>query len=263
VLTSADALDADFVAAGAAIPAQQPNLTDSATLTRTKIGVLAFATDELMQTWQPGTLSQLDNILQTAIRRGADRAVLDPDRTAISDERPASLLNGAAPLGSLNSDAAGALSDFEALIGAHIDAGSDLDRLLICLHPKTALRLCTMTNSNGDAAFPNLTPMGGSIFGVQVATTISAIRSGSPNEYVVAAIDGARVLLADDSEATLTVSKWATVEMSSTPTQSSTTPTPSEQVSMFQTDSVCIKLARTINFQACDSSAASWMTSTF
>ena len=158
---------------------------------------------------------------------------------------------------------AGALTDFQALLGALVDNRSDLQNALIVLHLRTALALSVL-QSSGQYTFPLLTPVGGFVLGVPVATTVSAVHSGSPTERLCVVLDGARILIADDAEIELNASRATALEMVDNPTMDATGATqPVNVVSMFQTDSVAVKARRGVNFQRAHSSAVAWMTSTF
>jgi hypothetical protein len=56
------------------------------------------------------------------------------------------------------------------------------------------------------------------------------------------------IYLADDGEISIDASREASLEMSTTPAHDSITPTPTQLVSMFQTNSVAIRAERTINW---------------
>jgi HK97 family phage major capsid protein len=262
-ILSADAVTADFVAAGAAIPAGQGSLSATATLDVLKLGIIAITTEDLLLTWPPGAQQQLENILRTAIVRGMDRVFMS-EVAAVAAERPAGVLAGVAPLTSMTNSAASATSAVETILQAQVSAGSDLTRVLIAMHPATALTMALMKNSNGDAAFPALTATGGSIVGIPVATSVACVRAGSPSEKLIAAIDGAKVCVADDGEATVDASRVTSVAMSSVPSSQSTATSVGEaSVSMFQVHSAAVKLTRAINWQKASTDAVSWATSTF
>ena len=59
----------------------------------------------------------------------------------------------------------------------------------------------------------------------------------------------AKTFLADDGGVAVDMSREASLEMQSAPTHDSTTPTPVELVSMFQTNSVAIRAERWINWK--------------
>jgi hypothetical protein len=262
-ILAGDSFSADFAAQGVAIPVGAGNLSDTATLDILKIAIIAVVTEELVQIWAPGAQQQLENILRTAVVRGTDAAFVS-EAAAVAGERPAGVLNSVAPLGDFTNTAAGALADIETLLAAHVDAGSDLTRCLIAMHPRTALTLSLMQNSNGNATFPALTAIGGSIAGVPVATSVGCVRAGSPDEKIVAAVDGGKICVADDGAATISASRGTSIAMDSAPSNRSTNPATGENVtSMFQTHSSAVKLTRAINWQRASTDAVSWMTSAF
>ena len=239
-------------------PVDSSSLANPAKLDRLPIGCIVVFTRELFEVWAPGTEQNILRVLERAIARGVDAAALDPDSGAVAGERPASLLNGIAPLGSLTNTATGALSDIEDLLGAHIDADSDGERIVLAMHPSTCLALSVLESTNGNKTFPQLGAFGGSILDVPVLTSVSCVRSGSPTEKIVAALDGNKILLADDDGLEVDTNTVATFEMSD-----ATDGTAPNMISMFQTHSLGLKAVRTLNFGLAAASGASWMTSLF
>ena len=257
------AASAVFVKPGGAIPARKLGLDDTATLERFKLGTIIAFTSESFVSWSPAIQQNLNDRLGLAVARGLDQGFVDPDSAGAADETPASVLNGVSPLGDFTNTAAGAIADVATLLAAHVDAGSDLDRVLLCMHPSTALALSLM-QSSGNYTFPDLTAVGGSIVGVPVATSVACQRSGSPSEKIVAALDGAKILSADDGGVEVTASDVAAFELLDNPTNLSTgATTPTNVVSMMQTNSTAIKVVRFVNFRRAVASGVSWMTSNF
>lgn len=249
---------------GHTIPVGALSLTATSALDRLGIGAIAVFTSELFRVWRPGSAENINAVLARAVARGMDAAALDPDSSAVTGERPASLLNGVSPLGLFGATAATSLASFGTLLDAMVDAESDGERVVFVMHPSTALQLSLLTNSNGDATYPNLGPWGGSVLGVQVYTTVSAQRSGSPTEKIVGCLDGARIAMADDGEVSFDVSGVAAIQMDSAPTMDATgTPTATNVTSMFQTDSIAVKAVRYANFARAHSSAVAWMTAAY
>lgn len=249
---------------GHTIPVGALSLTATSALDRLGIGAIAVFTSELFRVWRPGSAENINAVLARAVARGMDAAALDPDSSAVTGERPGSLLNGVSPLGLFGATAATSLTSFGTLLDAMIDAESDGERVVFAMHPSTALALSLLVNSNGDATYPNLGPWGGSVLGVPVYTTVSAQRSGSPTEKLVACLDGARIAMADDGEVTFDVSGVAAIQMDSAPTMDATgTPTATNVTSMFQTDSIAVKAIRYANFARAHSSAVAWMTAAY
>lgn len=80
------------------------------------------------------------------------------------------------------------------------------------MHPSTCLTLSMLQGSNANAVFPQLAATGGAIVGIPVFVTASAQRSGSPPEKLVVAVDGAKVVYADDGGGNVAASNVATLQ---------------------------------------------------
>lgn len=252
---------ATFVPSGGPIFVQALSITDTALLDLLKLATICVFTRESVQTWGPAVQANIEDRLGLALIRGDDSAFLDPDKAAVAGERPASILNGVSPLGDLTNTAAGALADIETMLAAHVDAGSDLDRVLIACHPRTCLALSLLQTSGGNAAFPALGATGGSILGVPVVTSVGCVRSGSPTERIIAALDGGKIVVADDGAIDLAASAVTSLQMDDAASQSAHTGTATSVTSMYQTESVALRARRYANWQRADASAVSWMTS--
>jgi hypothetical protein len=260
-IVDASAGTASFVAGGGAIPVQAFDLSATAVMEPLKNATIAVFTDESLQVWNNTTMRNVEERLTLAIARGDDAAFLDPDSAAVAGQRPASALNGISPLGTITNSAASALAGVELILASLVNGGSDLQSAALVMHPRSALALSLMQGSNANAVFPALTATGGSIFGIPVYTSIACVRSGSPTERFVAAIDGSRIVTAGDGRVEIDASKVATIEMDSAPTASSITPTAASGVSMFQTGSVAIKAVRYTNWARAHASGVAWVTS--
>jgi hypothetical protein len=148
----------------------------------------------------------------------------------------------------------------KALLQALIDGGSDLDSAVIVMHPTEALTLSTMATSEGAFVFPQLGARGGTILNIPAVTSVGCVRSGSPSERVIAAVDGSMIAVADDGAIEVSASQLATLHMDDATTQDARDGTGTSVVSMFSTESVAIKLRRTINWERLADSAAAWLT---
>lgn len=250
--------EADFVGTGKAIPMAMLNLADSLTLTRTTVGTIAAVSNELLDTWQPGTRENLDAVLTLSLIRGMDAAALDPDRAAVAGERPASLLNGVAPIALLGATVSAVLGQVQDMLEALVDGGSDLDSAMFVMHPYEAIRLSSLVTTEGALAFPQLSAVGGSVLGIPAVVSVGAGRSGSPSERVFAVVDGAQIAVADEGGISINTSRVADINMVDTSTMNSNDGTPTTVVSMFQTETTGIKLIRTINWERLTDSAVAW-----
>ena len=188
---------ASFVAGGAPLPARAFDLNATALLQRLKVGFLVAFTNESLEVWDSSTRANIEQRCTLGVVRGLDQEFLDPDAAAVAGQRPGSVLNGVVPSASIANSAASALAGIEAVLGAIVNGGSDLETVALVMHPRTALALAMLQGSNANAVFPNLRATGGDVYGVGVLTSVACTRSGSPSERFVAAIDASRIAVAD------------------------------------------------------------------
>ncbi len=125
-------------------------------------------------------------------------------------------------------------------------AGSDLKNLLsavparqgskffFLLSPSTAIDAMTLQTTDGAFVFPDMGPQGGMLLGIETLVS-TAVSDGE-----IWLIDGAGIL-ADAEAITLEGSTQATLVMDTEPSMNSTTPTPAQGVSLFQTNSAALK----------------------
>jgi hypothetical protein len=98
---------------------------------------------------------------------------------------------------------------------------------------------------------------GGSIWGVPVAVTHAAAQVGSPGSNFIVAIDGGRILLADDGVIVADASKASAMQFSDTPSGG-----PTSVVSLFQTSTRVLRLMRYLNYERASSGAVAWFPTT-
>ncbi|MEO8719449.1 MAG: phage major capsid protein [Burkholderiales bacterium] len=257
---STSAPNATFVGEGLGIAPAALNLEDSTRLGRTKVATIAVVSKESVEVWQPGTRENLEAVLTRSVVRGLDLAALDPEKAAVTGERPASLLNGVVPIALMGSTVSTVLSQVKSMLEALVAAGSDLESAAFVMHPIEALTLSTMITTEGVRAFPEMGAMGGSILGIPAHTSAGAVRTGSPSERVFAVVDGAQIAVADDNGIEISASEIASLHQDDATTMSSTaTATGAATVSMFITESVAIKVVRVMNWERLADSAVSWL----
>lgn len=134
------------------------------------------------------------------------------------------------PLTSAGNDAAAVAADLRALVAA-VGPTSE-SRLMWAMAPDVALAASTLIGAGG-FVFPEMTPMGGRILGIDAVVT-DGLLAGS-----IALLDATGI--AGDSELiTVEASDQTTIQMSDAPTMNSVTPTGVTAVSMYQTNSVAL-----------------------
>ncbi|EEW5916716.1 hypothetical protein D7014_26525, partial [Escherichia coli] len=105
-----------------------------------------------------------------------------------------------------------------------------------------ALALSMRKNALGQKEYPDMTLLGGTFQGLPVIVS----------QYVgdqLVLVNAPDIYLADDGGVAVDMSREASLEMQSEPTSDSSTPSPVELVSMFQTGSVAIRAERWINWR--------------
>jgi len=243
---------AAWVQAGEPIPISKGAFTLADALYAKKVATIIPFTAELFDSWAPATLANLRDTVNRAVRLAADYALLNPDQAA-TDSTPASLTNGIAMGQSTGASAAQAIADIKAMLQTLIDGGSDLSRVIIAMAPSTALHLSQLLTTGGSYAFPSLGPRGGFIWTVPVAVSKAARLLGSPAANIVAALDGERILVADDGVAEIDVSSGTTLQLSDAPATG-----PQNQTSLFQTHSKALRIVLHRNYQRANATAVAW-----
>ena len=247
---------ATWVAAGEPIPVSRAFMSATAMLQTKKVGTLVPFTEEVFQAWSPATQANVLNAITRAAIYASDFAALDPSVTETA-ARPASLTAGISPGPSTRSSATQVIADVKAMLQALVDGGSDLSRVVIAMSPSSALHLSSLYTTNGDRAFPELQVTGGFIWGVPVAVTSAAVQIGSPATHIVAAIDGAKILVADDGLVLFDASNVTALQMDDAPSGAAS------QVSMFQTSCRVVRIIRYMNFQRASDTAVAWFATAY
>jgi HK97 family phage major capsid protein len=242
-----------WVAEGAVIPMARGSLSVTPMLGMKSVKAIFAVTDELLTSTAPANLANLEEIAARSVRFTMDRSMLDPSMAATAAQ-PASLTNGITPLASTGSTAAAVMSDLRALLQAVLDGGSpDFSSTVFVMSPTDALALSLLLTSGGQRAFPDLGATGGSIWGVPALVSKAADLGGSPPARIIAAIDGSRVLVADDGLMTVGASK-AALQFTDAPVAGA-----ANSISLYQTESTAIRLVLYKNFTRATAGCVAWM----
>jgi hypothetical protein len=228
-----------FVRAGASRIVVQGSLA-STVLLPLAYAAISIVTRELIDFSRPGADVYLRDRLARAIAAGIDAAFFS-DAAAVTDVSPAGIASGAPSIaaGGSGSTADDAIADLQALIDLYRERGGRLESAVFAMSSTLA---CSLALSDRQA-FTKLTREGGTLAGCP------CVASDSVGDKVFL-IDQARVLDADDNQAEIAFAEGATVEMDDAPTNDAGTATAANMTSMFQTDSVAIRISRFVNWQA-------------
>ncbi|AVJ17210.1 phage major capsid protein [Serratia sp. MYb239] len=203
-----------------------------------KVAAIAVLTDELIRFSNPAADALVRNALAEAVIARLDTDFIDPNKAEVANVSPSSITNGIAATpstGNPDDDAAAAFGQF-------ITANLQPTGAVWLMSGTTALALSQRKNALGQKEYPEMTLLGGTFQGLPVIVS----------QYVgdlLVLVNAPDVYLADDGGVAVDMSREASLEMQSEPTGDSTTPTPVELVSMFQTNSVAVRAERWINWK--------------
>ena len=217
-----------WIGEGAAIPALPFTFSANA-LGLKKIGGIIPVTNELMRSADPVAETGIRNDLVAALALALDAAFFDP-ANAGDDTKPASITHGLAPVIIGTGDA----DDVRDALADVIEAfEGDLARAVWVARPELYAQFHGL-------GYRNIGLRGGELVGAPaVATRGLPIVSGL---YQLILVDPQTIAFASDPSATeITTSQYATLQMSTTPTNDSVTPTETTLVSMYQAGATAIR----------------------
>jgi hypothetical protein len=174
------------------------------------------------------------------IGRAVDAALLDPYSTAVAGKNPASLTANGTLVATTGSTLAAILTDVESLLVTLSNAGSDLNDVVLALHPASAVRISRLQIAGGLA--PTIGARGGTLLGVPALTSVGAEASGSPTEKIIAAIDPNAAIVAS-GDLDVLPGKFSALQMVDTPAASA-----QSLVSAFQTGTTPLRFTRYVNW---------------
>lgn len=229
-----------WVGEGAAKPLTKPSWgrTELAPL---KAANIAVATMEALRDSSPSAETLLRDDLAAAIAAAIDTAFIDPANAGSAGVKPASITNGLTAIPSSGNDAAAIREDVRDAMGVFIANENPIDSGVWIMSATTALSLSLMRTALDQAEFPGINMNGGTFQGLPVIVSSYA----GTNVVLANAQD---IWFADDGGVTVDMSTEASLQMMDNPTVNSVTPTATDLVSMFQTNSVAFRAERTINW---------------
>lgn len=216
------------------------------TLEPLKVANIAVVTDEILRDSSPSAEMIVRDSLAAALIERMDTDFIDPSKAASSGVSPASITNGISPIPSLGVTADNVRGDIRAIFNAFILANNAPTSGVWIMPATTALALSLMQNPLGQAEFPGITMNGGTLFGLPVI--VSQYMPGTSDGAYVALVNASDIYWADEGGISVDMSREASLQMDDAPTQNSDTPTASQMVSLWQTNSVGFRAERTVNW---------------
>jgi len=235
--------------------------TSSLSLGITKAAGIVTVDDELMRSSSPSVELLIRDDLAKAVTQLTDLSFIDPNQGGVSNIQPASVLYGVTPITPSGTNLAAISTDVAAVFAAAIAANLDPSTGVWVMSPTTALKLSLMMTANGVAQFPNISINGGTWQGLPVVVSNAVNIAGSPQfGQMIVLLLQEEILLADDGQVTVEISKEASLELLDNPTNTGAGGTvATAMVSMFQTHSAAIKAVRYINWTKRRTTAAAFI----
>lgn len=248
VLIQASTGSAKWVKEGAAKPLTEWTYTRT-NLKPLKVASIAAATKEMLMRASVSADALIRDELARAVGATIDSTFIDPNAAAVTDESPASILNGvAATTLSGGTDYEAVRCDMATLKKQFLESNNSLRGAFWLMSETLATDLSDMVNPLGQPAFAGLTYEGGSIGGIPVFT--SQYVGQDSNGSILALVKGDEIFLGDEGGIQVSMSDQASLVMDSAPNMNSAvTPVAAQVVSMWQTNSVAFLVERFINWQ--------------
>lgn len=211
-------------------------------LDQTKVATISVFTEELLRGSSIDLLTYVRAELANALTATLDTTFIDPSIAPIIGERPGSVLFGTTPVDSVGWDADAVREDVKAIFNRFIAANNAPTSGVWVMSQTVALALSLMVNPLSQREFSGISMFGGTFFELPVITS-QHVPLG-----VVALINASDVLVADDSNYTIDVSREASLEMDDNPQHNSVTPIGTQLVSLWQTNSIGVRGERFISW---------------
>ncbi|UZW54050.1 phage major capsid protein [Sphingobium sp. JS3065] len=240
-----------WVGQSKSIPVSKADFMD-VNLTPLKVAALAVVSKELLRDSSPAAEMLVRDSLVNASAQRVDQTFFSAS-AAVAGVSPAGILNGLAAGTSAGPDVEGVIADVKALYAGFI-AANNADGLEFVTTQSLAKALGLMQNVMGNFAFPGLSANGGALLG----DTLNAGGNVGAGDLIL--LKPSDIYKIGDRGVEVSLSTEAAIQMDSAPDGASDTPVANASVvSMFQTESVAIKVVRPLNFAKRRASAVAYI----
>jgi HK97 family phage major capsid protein/HK97 family phage prohead protease len=213
-------------------------------------GIIVIS-EELARLSSPSAEALVRDEMMNGMARFLDLQLTDPAVAVSANVSPASITNGAATVASAGATAANAKTDITGRIAVLAAAGYPLDECVWLMSDSNAFGLAVSLNGLGNQLFPGVTAQGGTLYGmpVIVSNTMSTR---------VALVHAPSVFVADEGGVRIDVSREASVQMDSAPTD--TVDATTVYLSLWQRNLIGLKAERFITWIKARSTAVTYLT---
>jgi HK97 family phage major capsid protein len=216
---------------------------DNVTLGFAKVAVIVVLSDEAVRFSSPSAEVKARDDMIKGISTYIDKRFMDPSYSGVANVSPASITNGATRIQSSGSTLAAIDADVANAMAMFANSEIDPATAVWVMSAATALRLSMKRNTNDEKAFPELTMLGGTWYGIPVIVSNTMNSSGSPAEKQIALVTQEEVFLADDGGVSIDMSNEASVQMDDAPSGGA-----QSLVSLWQNNLVGIRAEQYINW---------------
>jgi HK97 family phage major capsid protein len=216
-----------------------------------KVSAIAVITKELRDLPPARAEALILQTMTTALARAQDERFLS-EEPAVADVSPAGVLNGITPV----SATADPIADLTALLE---NFEGNLETSYFITRPEVAVQLAMRGAASGSSAFADVGARnGGTLFGIPVIVSryVGAGESSPSGDLIL--LDAAQILLGT-GDVGIAAAGSASLEMLDNPSNNSASGTATTLVSMWQTNSVALRVERYINWAVARSEAISWI----
>lgn len=240
-----------WVGQSKSIPVSKPDFM-SVNLTPLKVAALAVVSKELLRDSSPAAEMLVRDALVEASAQKVDSTFFS-NAAAVAGVSPAGILNGVTAISSAGNDVDGLIADIKALYAPFITA-NNASGLQYATTESLAKSIGLMQNALGQDAFPGITASGGTLKGDPISG------GGNVGAGDLILMKPSDIYKIGDRGVEVSMSTEAAIEMADNPAGASDTPTANGSVvSMFQTESVALKVVRPLNFAKRRASAVAYV----
>lgn len=244
---------AQWVGEGAPKPLTRQSF-DFVNLGYMKLACITVITQELARFSSPSAEQIIRDDLAKAVVQQMDSDFMDSDNAGVANVKPAAITNGVTALASAGNTEANVRTDVGAMFAQWIAGNLNPAGGVWIMPVSAAMRLSLVVNALGQPAFPTINMNGGTFFGLPVVTSESAgLTDNSAQGHQVALVNAPEILLADDGQVTIDVSREASLQMDDAPTNPPVAATVLQ--SLWQQNLIGIKAERFITWAKARSTA--------
>lgn len=201
-----------------------------------KIAVISVITEELARFSSPSAEALVQADLRKAISEFMNQQFIDPSVAGTPGLSPESITHAGNEVPSTGAGVAAVMADVGKLMTNMANAGITGPFTWI-MHPRTVISLSMLRTAQDVYAFPELAS--GRFRGYPVVQSTAVPVNGADGTTIIVLLSSSDVLLADDGDVTLDVSREASVQMADDPTSP-----PTSMVSLWQQNMLGIRAER-------------------